>query len=190
MIQLEYQYVGIPVLVKSDGDAVAADDGVSGVLYRNGSATAVPVYVEETGVTGLYKARFTTLGTDDGWAKTDRLFLRCVCEIDSVEKDDVVWDSFAEIDAVTRGTDGAYTGTPPSAAAISSQVASDLAAAHGAGSWSTATGFATPTNVSDTETAILAKLPESGRASAVDPDNAGIREAAVNAGIAAREWLD
>jgi hypothetical protein len=53
-----------------------------------------------------------------------------------------------------------------------------------------ATGFATPTNVSDTQTAILAKLPESGRASAVDPDNAGIREAAVNAGIAAREWLD
>jgi len=89
-----------------------------------------------------------------------------------------------------RGTDGAYTGTPPSAATISSQVASDLAAAHGAGSWSTATGYATPTNVSDTQTAILAKLPESGRASAVDPDNAGIREAAVNAGIAAREWLD
>lgn len=33
--------------------------------------------------------------------------------------------------------------SPPSAAAISSQVASDLAAAHGAGSWATATGFST-----------------------------------------------
>jgi hypothetical protein len=42
-----------------------------------------------------------------------------------------------------RGTDGAYTGTPPSAATISTQVASDLATAHGAGSWGTATGFAT-----------------------------------------------
>lgn len=42
-----------------------------------------------------------------------------------------------------RGTDGAYTGTPPSAAVISTQVAGDLAAAHGAGSWLTATGFST-----------------------------------------------
>jgi hypothetical protein len=41
-----------------------------------------------------------------------------------------------------RGTDGAYTGTPPSASAVSAQVASDLATAHGAGSWATATGFA------------------------------------------------
>jgi hypothetical protein len=38
-----------------------------------------------------------------------------------------------------RGTDGAYTGTPPSESAISSQVASDLATAHGDGSWETAT---------------------------------------------------
>ncbi len=46
-----------------------------------------------------------------------------------------------------RGTDSAllainYT-TPPTAAAISSQVASDLQTAHGAGSWTTATGFST-----------------------------------------------
>lgn len=39
---------------------------------------------------------------------------------------------------------GAYTGTPPSAAAISTQVAADLLAAHGSGSWQTATGFAEP----------------------------------------------
>lgn len=47
----------------------------------------------------------------------------------------------------TRDTDdvlptSSYT-TPPTAAAISTQVASDLASAHGAGSWATATGFST-----------------------------------------------
>jgi len=64
---------------------------------------------------------------------------------------------------------GANTTTPPSAATISTQVASDLASAHGVGSWATATGFSTPTNVSDAQTAILAKLPaalEGGRIAA------------------------
>ena len=37
---------------------------------------------------------------------------------------------------------------PPTAAAVSTQVAADLASAHGAGSWATATGFATPADVS------------------------------------------
>jgi hypothetical protein len=37
-----------------------------------------------------------------------------------------------------RGTDGAYTGTPPTASAISLQVEADLITAHGAGSWTTA----------------------------------------------------
>lgn len=40
-----------------------------------------------------------------------------------------------------RGTDSAYTGTPPTAGAISTQVAADLQTAHGSGSWQTATGF-------------------------------------------------
>lgn len=65
---------------------------------------------------------------------------------------------------------GANTTAPPSAATVSTQVAADLAATHGAGSWATATGFSTPTNVADAQTAILAKLPaalESGRIAAV-----------------------
>lgn len=44
--------------------------------------------------------------------------------------------------AATRTiTGGSLTTAPPTAAAISALVASDLAAAHGAGSWATATGF-------------------------------------------------
>jgi hypothetical protein len=53
---------------------------------------------------------------------------------------------------------GANTTTPPSAATISTQVAADLLAAHGTGSWTTATGFSTPTNVTDAKDAILADL--------------------------------
>jgi len=43
-----------------------------------------------------------------------------------------------------RGTNGAYTGTPPTASDISSQVNSDITTAHGAGSYQTATGFSVP----------------------------------------------
>lgn len=43
---------------------------------------------------------------------------------------------------------------PPTAAQIDTQ----LSGAHGAGSWATATGFATPTNVSDAQAAILAAI--------------------------------
>lgn len=43
---------------------------------------------------------------------------------------------------------------PPSASTISTQVASDLQSAHGSGAWTTATGFATLTNVTDAVTAI------------------------------------
>lgn len=48
-----------------------------------------------------------------------------------------------------RGTNSAYTGTPPTAGAISTQVASDLAAAHGVGSWAAAdvSGLATTANL-------------------------------------------
>jgi hypothetical protein len=53
----------------------------------------------------------------------------------------------------SRLSSGDYT-APPSASTISTQVASDLLSAHGSGSWTTATGFATPTNVTDAVTSI------------------------------------
>lgn len=49
-------------------------------------------------------------------------------------------DAYALIGATGSGLTSLI---PPSAATISTQVASDLAAAHGAGSWATATGFST-----------------------------------------------
>ncbi|MGA2031672.1 MAG: hypothetical protein ABSG68_05410 [Thermoguttaceae bacterium] len=47
----------------------------------------------------------------------------------------------------TPHTAGNLTSAPPSPSAISAQVASDLATAHGDGSWQTATGFATASDV-------------------------------------------
>lgn len=53
----------------------------------------------------------------------------------------VIAEDVAGLDgAAMRGTDGAYTGTPPSASTISSQVQNDLASAHGAGSWEAGEG--------------------------------------------------
>lgn len=54
------------------------------------------------------------------------------------------WGGSAETTVTSRLATSGYT-VPPSAAAISTQVASDLAMAHGAGSWATATGFSTLT---------------------------------------------
>jgi len=39
------------------------------------------------------------------------------------------------------------------------QIDTQLSGTHGAGAWATATGFATPTNVSDAQTAITAAQP-------------------------------
>ena len=52
--------------------------------------------------------------------------------------------------------------SPPSAVTISTQVASDLAAAHDAGSWATATGFATPTNITAATGIVLSGVTHTG----------------------------
>ena len=58
-----------------------------------------------------------------------------------------------------------YT-APPSASDIDTQ----LSGTHGAGSWATATGFATPTNVIDTQTAITAAITALHNLSTADID--------------------
>ena len=112
MIQLEHNYVGIPIEVEKNGEPVAADSLPTAVLFRNGSATVVTVTITTTAETGLYNAAFTTLGAGDGWAKTDRLVLRATAVIETKTYKAIVWNSFAEVDAPMRGTDGANTTTP------------------------------------------------------------------------------
>lgn len=89
---------------------------------------------------------------------------------------DAVWDE-ALSGHVNAGSAGAelaatYSGTPPTAESISTQVASDLASAHGSGSWTTATGFATPTNVTDAQVAIIAHGDGDGAWGATGAGNA------------------
>lgn len=72
---------------------------------------------------------------------------------------DAVWDEAlsGHVDAGSAGAELAatYSGTPPTAESISTQVASDLASAHGSGSWLTATGFATAGDVVAAQEAII-----------------------------------
>lgn len=68
---------------------------------------------------------------------------------------------------------GAAQAAAPTAADIDTQ----LSGTHGAGSWATATGFATPANVSDAQTAIIAAIP--GTTAIVD----AIKAYAVEAGV-------
>jgi hypothetical protein len=127
MIQLEYAYAGIPIEVESDGEPVAADSLPTASLYRNGSASGVTVTIASTAVTGLYLASFTSLGTGDGWSKTDRLFIQATAVIGGTTFRAIVWNSFNESDAVMRGTDSASTHT-----------AANVLTALGTGTWATA----------------------------------------------------
>jgi len=58
------------------------------------------------------------------------------------------------MDLVTDAVDANAVATS-GAQEIAAEVETDLSATHGAGSWATATGFATPTDVDDTETALF-----------------------------------
>lgn len=120
MIQLEYAYTGIPIEVEANGEPAAADSTPTAVLYRNGAPTSVVVTVAATAVTGLYTASFTSLGGADGWAKTDRLFIRASAVVSGKPSSAIVWNSFNESDAVMRGTDDAAT-------AVRTELAPELA---------------------------------------------------------------
>jgi len=129
MIQLNHTYAGIPIEVEKDGEPIEADALPTAILFRNGSASAVTVNITTTAETGLYLAAFTTLGAGDGWAKTDRLFVRATAVIDGTSYKATIWNSFSEVDAPMRGTDGANTVTPTnlSAAQVRTELAMELA---------------------------------------------------------------
>lgn len=83
-------------------------------------------------------------------------FLAATFPTDPADQSLVIEATDAILTAVgTRLAAVAYT-APPSAATISNQVASDLATAHGAGSWLTATGFATAADLpADFDTLVI-----------------------------------
>lgn len=81
---------------------------------------------------------------------------------------------YTDVKTSTRLSSGSYT-TPPTAAAIDTQ----LSGTHGAGSWATATGFATPTNVTNAQTAITNAI------SALNDLDSTEAQAAVAAALAA-----
>lgn len=113
----------IPFVTMAAGVPTDAASTPTAVVWRNGSAEATSVTVSTTSNTGIYHAAFTT---GSGWAKTDRIWLVISATISSVAYRGIVWDSFSEPDAVMRGTDGANTTTPPTAAANADATLSGL----------------------------------------------------------------
>ncbi len=141
---LDTQLADLPTVAEFNARTlVAADYFVVGDYTTPPSAAAVAsqVRTELTTEMGRIDVAVSTRSTYAGGA------VASVTAAVTTTKDtviDTIAVDVAGLDgAAMRGTDGAYTGTPPTASAISTQVASDLAAAHGAGSWATATGFST-----------------------------------------------
>lgn len=114
---------------------------------------------------------------------------------------DAVWDEAlsGHVDAGSAGAELAatYSGTPPTAESISTQVASDLASAHGSGSWTT--GDAAPT-VDEIAARLLAtpanKLATNSdgsvnaTVSGVDVDEEALADALIDAGVASQASVD
>ena len=121
MIRLDSSYVRMFQTV-SALVAANADSTPTAVLYRNGSASGVSVTITNV-TTGRYKATFSTLGTDDGWAKTDVLDLWIVATIGGTSYEAPVWSSEGDADAVMRGTDDANTVAPTSTLMQSTTIA-------------------------------------------------------------------
>ncbi len=88
MIRLGHTYTGIPCQFWANGTP-SAPDSITAVLYRNGTATAVPVTLDDqTG--GLFHASFTS---DAGWAEDDHLVVRALAVQDGDEYPSIIFDS-------------------------------------------------------------------------------------------------
>jgi len=102
MIRLESLYQSIPVEVYSAG-LLATPDEISGIVYRNGTATAVVVTYTPKSI-GRYWASFTTLGEDDDWEETDRIVLETTVEIDGEDYTTVSFDSEGHTNGVSTSS--------------------------------------------------------------------------------------
>jgi hypothetical protein len=107
--------------------------------WINGAAIASSAITAAKIATGALTAvKFGSDAFDAVWTVTNRTITNA-----TVVRTELATE-LARIDAdiSTRLASASYT-SPPSASTISTQIASDLATAHGAGSWATATGFST-----------------------------------------------
>jgi len=153
---------------RKDNGAVSPDAGgyivwgVSGTDYAEdtippAAATAAQINTEvdtaladvgvTTTVTGRIDAAITsrsTLTAQQVWEYSTRT----LSSFGTLIAD--IWSN-----AIRTITGGSLTIAPPTVAQIDTQ----LSGTHGAGAWSTATGFATPANVTDAQTAITAAQP-------------------------------
>lgn len=144
-----------PSDVTNSANALAAYGDIHWV-----TATGFATPSNVTTSTSTITAAITALQThgDTTWSTADLSGLPTAAEnADEVRTELAVELARIDVAVSTRLATGSYT-SPPSAATISTQVASDLQTAHGAGSWTTATGFATPANVTTSTSTITTAL--------------------------------
>lgn len=152
----------IPLTLDSDYASLASD--LRGQLYDG--ATQAPVggvisgvFFERPGAQAMYIMRPTIPNGHDGW---------CDIYVDGAPETVIGFFSInpAELenaDVKTSLVKAKTDNLPAAPAAVSdiptpTQINTALTTAHGAGSWATATGFATPTDVTNAQTAIAAAI--------------------------------
>ncbi len=142
---------GLHTVAQTAGDGIQAT-GAGGGLDINGTLSAVTLATTTTTLTNL-----PAITTD--WLTGTGVAASAVTKIQAGLSTYAGTDTSGTTTLLARltGTRAGYLdnlsggavmlassySAPPSAATISTQVASDLATAHGAGSWATATGFST-----------------------------------------------
>jgi hypothetical protein len=143
---------GLHAVAQTLGDGIQATGAGIGGLDINGTLSAVTLAATTTTLTNL-----PAITTD--WLTGTGVAASAVTKIQAGLSTYAGGDTAGTTDLLTRltATRAGYLdnlsggavmlassySAPPSAATISTQVASDLATAHGAGSWATATGFST-----------------------------------------------
>lgn len=170
-------------------------DGFQGYcdVYANGASTQVlgtisinPTEVENadiktSSVWNILASALTVTGSIGKWIvdKLDAAITSRMATFAYTAPDNATIATRASqtsVDAVKSKTDG----LPADPASTSG-----LATAHGAGSWATATGFSTPTDVSDAQTAIITAQPSA------DSVVAALMAYALESGKTVKEaWLD
>lgn len=147
-----------PVTKATDGTLAVYKDGVDSTE----TTTGITEDEDFDGKTGWHMVTIVT--TDEFYAAgADYEVVLQGAVIDGITYTSTVLATFSIENRYMRGTDSAYTGTPPSAADIQAELEENGASIldtlnDNQGDWVTATGFATPTDVSDAVSSIASSI--------------------------------
>jgi len=143
----------------SGGSITRSTDGTIQV-YKDSSATQTVEGVTDTedfdSLTGVHHCAVNTAINTTFYATGSDFHVVLNGSVIDTQTVNASLAQFSVENRYTRGTDSAYTGTPPSAATIATTTNTTLSTAHGAGSW--LSGSSTGLNTTQTEAAVTSAL--------------------------------